>query len=592
MKKLSRIAALFAASAMLFGAVSCSDGSSSGSDPIDDGKGEGGTSAWASSWNFESLQGVAANIKYGSAQVADNAIAGVEALTDSLTAFPTHSASGDKLSYFYCLSDVEYPATSGDLKMTILSKTSDTAYSFHNAYFGKYTATSLTGISGHTAGCLEICGDALSVAEVQGPFKVTILSSANGSSDKADRGAYIKVGVDLATAKASEAVKSSSTAAGAGDKMTYSYAGTDKVTVVIGCSGGKSIRVFDVKIEADSVQFTPSTNNATANDIATLGLIGTGDVTSSDAEVATAAIEDGKIKITSKKAGDVTLTVKDANEKTATIKVEVASSGAITVGTITKYVVAKPTVAGGELKATVTGSLENLVYATTADATDGTAVITAEVELAAGKYYFFYKATEAYAASEKVEVTVDEAGVIKVTYFNYAAADETLSYEGEVSDASALSCTNITYNFVASSNKDGYPKVGTNANATGFQTIAAAAVASVAAGDPIISYTFTVTALKPVTLKTLKFNASCGQTGKTDAAVTYKVNDGSSVTTDKTSADSTDKNLAASYDLTSVSLATNDVLTVTINHNSTAKADNKTWNMVLGQVELSAQASN
>jgi hypothetical protein len=62
-------------------------------------------------------------------------------------------------------------------------------------------------------------------------------------------------------------------------------------------------------------------------------------VESGDTGKATAVIDGGKIKITSKDAGTVTITVKDG-AKTASIPVTVSDTGAITIGTITKYTAA------------------------------------------------------------------------------------------------------------------------------------------------------------------------------------------------------------------------------------------------------------
>jgi formylglycine-generating enzyme required for sulfatase activity len=81
--------------------------------------------------------------------------------------------------------------------------------------------------------------------------------------------------------------------------------------------------------------FTPQTNSSTANDEATLGLVGT-KVESSDVAVATAEIKDGKIiAITSVAEGTVTITV-SAAEYTATSLVTVGADGAVSIGTIRK----------------------------------------------------------------------------------------------------------------------------------------------------------------------------------------------------------------------------------------------------------------
>jgi hypothetical protein len=101
--------------------------------------------------------------------------------------------------------------------------------------------------------------------------------------------------------------------------------------VVVGCgdtSGGGN---------GGGNDFTASTNDSTANNEATLGIIGT-TVNSSTPSVATAEITSGKIKITSVSAGTATILVFGDSSKTASIPVTVAADGSITLGTINKYV--------------------------------------------------------------------------------------------------------------------------------------------------------------------------------------------------------------------------------------------------------------
>ena len=86
-----------------------------------------------------------------------------------------------------------------------------------------------------------------------------------------------------------------------------------------------------------SSSFTATTDSSTANDTATLGLVGTSAASSSDS-IATAAISNGHIDITSISAGAATVTVTDSNSHSATIAVTVNGDGSITIGTITKYV--------------------------------------------------------------------------------------------------------------------------------------------------------------------------------------------------------------------------------------------------------------
>jgi hypothetical protein len=105
-------------------------------------------------------------------------------------------------------------------------------------------------------------------------------------------------------------------------------------------NSGTVTAVFPATAAAEPA-FTASTNDSTANDAATLGLVGTGAVSGTPG-VATAAIEGGKIKITSVSQGTAVITVSDASSHSATIAVTVAAGGAITIGTITKYVSTNP----------------------------------------------------------------------------------------------------------------------------------------------------------------------------------------------------------------------------------------------------------
>ena len=88
------------------------------------------------------------------------------------------------------------------------------------------------------------------------------------------------------------------------------------------------------KQDGIKVDFISVTNSTTANDEATLGIVGT-IVSSSDTTVATAVINLEKIDITSVSPGTATITVTDASTHNVTIAVTVAANGSITIGAIT-----------------------------------------------------------------------------------------------------------------------------------------------------------------------------------------------------------------------------------------------------------------
>ena len=83
--------------------------------------------------------------------------------------------------------------------------------------------------------------------------------------------------------------------------------------------------------------FTSATNETISNDVTALGLTGTS-VSSSNPGVAIAAIISGKIRITSVSQGSALITISNGSGHSATIAVTVSATGAITIGTITKYV--------------------------------------------------------------------------------------------------------------------------------------------------------------------------------------------------------------------------------------------------------------
>lgn len=175
--------------------------------------------------------------------------------------------------------------------------------------------------------------------EVQGPFTVTMLCSANGSSN-VSRTAYIKINGE-------EKATTGGTVLAAGNKLTAKYEGTEVVKVSFG--GTDYFRLFDIQISTEngdgagktagevksSAVFDSKTDDTTANDKTTLGLVGTS-ADSSDQSVATANIVDNKIVITSHNKGTAVITVKDASGNEATIDVTVSSTGTITTK-ITPY---------------------------------------------------------------------------------------------------------------------------------------------------------------------------------------------------------------------------------------------------------------
>ena len=200
-----------------------------------------------------------------------------------------------------------------------------------------------------TKGFIEPDGKTLLTVDVKGPVTAVMLCAANASEDKSPaknngRYAYIKVGDEEVCAP----YKETNTLHAAGEKLSYTYEGSDTVTV--GFGGTDYVRIHDIQITTKNgdgtgktdgevkskATFVSQPNDTTANDEATLGLVGTS-AESSDEDVATVNIDGGKIVITSVSAGTATITVKDG-DKEATIEVTVSGTGNITIVKITKYV--------------------------------------------------------------------------------------------------------------------------------------------------------------------------------------------------------------------------------------------------------------
>jgi hypothetical protein len=127
--------------------------------------------------------------------------------------------------------------------------------------------------------------------------------------------------------------------------------------VFVGCDNGST---------DDDPVFTAKTNNATANDVATLGIAGD-KAESSATGVATVAITDGKIAITSvaKGAADITVSVAISAVAdslgnaipaipVATIPVTVSETGDIAIGTIVKVEGVADVIAGHSVDAAET----------------------------------------------------------------------------------------------------------------------------------------------------------------------------------------------------------------------------------------------
>ncbi|MBD5427596.1 MAG: hypothetical protein HDR38_08635 [Treponema sp.] len=201
---------------------------------------------------------------------------------------------------------------------------------------------------GASAGAIEPHESADISVKVRGPFTAVMLCGSNSSTAKADRYAYIKVNGEEVAAPGK-----ANTSLALGEALSYTYTGTDEVTVAFGVSANY-IRIYDIKITTENgdgdgegktageikskAEFVATDDDTTANNEATLGLVGT-KADSDTPAVATAAVKNDKIVITPVSAGKATITVTDGTEgHEATIEVTVSGTGKITIGKITPYV--------------------------------------------------------------------------------------------------------------------------------------------------------------------------------------------------------------------------------------------------------------
>ena len=165
---------------------------------------------------------------------ASTALTSADALASAETKYTTFGAANAKFSL---KSDVSYPASTGSGSLTVKSLGSNDAPIQYN----KYEPTTQKG-SG-SAGCLTLKEDALYIASVQGPFKVTVAKGATSGADPTDgRTVYVKINGK----KADSTTDIPGTNGTGASDWTYSYTGTDIVSVTIGSSN--FARIYDVKI--------------------------------------------------------------------------------------------------------------------------------------------------------------------------------------------------------------------------------------------------------------------------------------------------------------------------------------------------------
>jgi hypothetical protein len=219
--------------------------------------------------------------------------------------------------------------------------------------------------------------------------------------------------------------------------------------------------------------FAAATDSTTANTSDVLGLVATNAV-SADTSIATVAIVDGYVAITSVAPGSVKITLDDGAKHYASVTVTVAVNGGITIGTITKnaFVVSTTTTAN---------SIANLGLSTVAtsvsssDATVATAVIGSDTtagsivvtSVAAGSATLTcsdgtYSATIAVTVASDGTISIGtitkpfipQSVDVSYTDLNLTVDSYSLSSEGFVTVANNTSNSKVSITSVAQTTSD------------------------------------------------------------------------------------------------------------------------------------------
>jgi len=271
------------------------------------------------------------------------------------------------------------------------------------------------------------------------------------------------------------------------DKTVATVSDTGLVTPVK--LGSVTITVTTVsgsKTDTCIVTVIPITNNTTANNVTTLGLVGT-QTSSSTPSVATVSITGGKIVITSVGTGTATITVTNASKNTATIAVTVAANGAISIGSITKYAAVTNNAITNDV-ATL-----GLVGITATSDTPGVAkvrIMDSKIAITSvGAGTAVITVTDASAHTATIAVTVVANGAISIeTITKYAASAPTFAATTDSSTANTTGTLGL---------------IGTG---TPTSSASGVATATITGGNIVITSVSTGTAT--ITVKDSSFNAA------------------------------------------------------------------------------------
>ena len=153
-------------------------------------------------------------------------------------------------SYQFMLKeDVAYPSTGRTgLTMTLKSLDENGVPIRYGKWDAEKPSPTQTAIRKTvSAGMIQAGKEFLEIAEVQGPFTISITYASNANSDKTDRSVLLKIG-----GKEYPDPKYPASVPAAGTVFTQKYDATDKVPVIIGSKAtgeNNFVRIYDVRIK-------------------------------------------------------------------------------------------------------------------------------------------------------------------------------------------------------------------------------------------------------------------------------------------------------------------------------------------------------
>ncbi|MCR4821797.1 MAG: right-handed parallel beta-helix repeat-containing protein [Treponema sp.] len=173
---------------------------------------------------------------------AETALASSSELAAATTSYSSFSAIDKKFSL---KADVSY--ASANKKYAALIKALDSDGKTPIQYCGYDSKCNKCKESDHTAGALQIKGDAFVIDSIQGPFTIKLNYGANSKDGKKDgRYAYVKIGD---TVYKDEAVIAANFISQSGTGFSVEYKGNDSTSVTVGSTNW--VCLYDVVVSKD-----------------------------------------------------------------------------------------------------------------------------------------------------------------------------------------------------------------------------------------------------------------------------------------------------------------------------------------------------